>query len=130
MLVGDAAGLVDPLTREGIYYALRSAQIAAAALTAPTPDPAGEYARAVHAELVTELALSAKARGTFFSAFVTRLWIDVLRESPRVRSLALRTVLGTVGYYHLRRRAVGALEPAAACRVAVAQAARWLRMAP
>ena len=130
MLVGDAAGLVDPLTREGIYYALRSAQIAAAALTASGADPAREYARAVHAELVTELALSAKARGTFFSAFVTRLWIDVLRESPRVRALALRTVLGTVGYYHLRRRAAGALEPAAACRVAAAQAARWLRMAP
>ena len=130
LLVGDAAGLVDPLTREGIYYALRSAQLAAGALAAPGADPTAEYARAAAAELASELALSAKARGTFFSAFVTRLWIDVLRESPRVRSLALRTVLGTVGYYHLRRRAVAALEPQAALRVARAQAARWLRLAP
>jgi len=29
LLVGDAAGLVDPFTGEGIYYAIRSAQIAA-----------------------------------------------------------------------------------------------------
>ena len=32
MLLGDAAGLVDPLTREGIYYALLSGQWAADAL--------------------------------------------------------------------------------------------------
>ena len=82
------------------------------------------------AELVSELVLSACARGTFFSPLVTRLWIDVIRESPRVRSLALRTVVGAVGYYHLRRRAVAALEPGAALRVAVAQAARYLRLAP
>ena len=130
LLVGDAAGLVDPLTREGIYYALRSAQLAARSLAAPGADPTADYARAVQTELASELALSARARGTFFSAFVTRLWIDVLRESPRVRSLALQTVIGTVGYYHLRRRAVAALEPRAALRVARAQAARWLRLAP
>ena len=34
MLLGDAAGLVDPLTREGIYYALLSGQWAADALAA------------------------------------------------------------------------------------------------
>ena len=32
MAVGDAAGLVDPVTGEGIYYALRSADLAAKAL--------------------------------------------------------------------------------------------------
>ena len=30
MVVGDAAGFVDPLTGEGIYYALRSGELAAA----------------------------------------------------------------------------------------------------
>jgi geranylgeranyl reductase family protein len=130
LLVGDAAGLVDPLTREGIYYALRSADLAARALLGRGSEPTQEYTRAVQAELVSELALSARARGTFFSPLVTRLWIDVLRESPRVRSLALRTVVGTVGYYHLRRRAVALLEPGAALRVARAQVARYLRLAP
>ena len=32
LLVGDAAGLVDPITREGIYYALASAELAATSL--------------------------------------------------------------------------------------------------
>ena len=32
MLLGDAAGLVDPITREGIYFALRSGLLAAQAL--------------------------------------------------------------------------------------------------
>jgi flavin-dependent dehydrogenase len=130
LLVGDAAGLVDPLTREGIYYALRSGELAAQALLGSGVEPARDYAGVVQTELASELALSARARGTFFSPLVTRLWIDVLRESPRVRSLALRTVVGTVGYYHLRRRAVAALEPGAALRVARAQVARYLRLAP
>ena len=130
LLAGDAAGLADPLTREGIYYALRSGELAAQSLLGTCAEPTKEYARAVQGELVSELALSARARGTFFSPLVTRLWIDVLRESPRVRSLALRTVIGTVGYYHLRRRAVASLEPGAALRVARDQIARYLRLAP
>jgi flavin-dependent dehydrogenase len=130
LLAGDAAGLVDPLTREGIYYALRSGMLAAQALLAGGARPARDYAGAVQAELVSELALSARARRTFFSPLVTRLWIDVIRESPRVRSLALQTVLGTVGYYHLRRQAAASLEPGAVLRVALAQAARYLRVIP
>jgi geranylgeranyl reductase family protein len=130
MLVGDAAGLVDPLTREGIYYALRSGELAAASLLRGGSEPARVYARDVQAELVSELVLSAKARGTFFSPLVTRLWIDVLRESPRVRMLALEVVVGTVGYYHLRRSAVKALEPRAAVRVARAQVLRYLGLGP
>ena len=37
MLLGDAAGLVDPITREGIYFALRSGLLAAQALAATSP---------------------------------------------------------------------------------------------
>ena len=129
LLAGDAAGLVDPLTREGIYYALRSGELAADALLGMAADPSRTYANAAQAELSSELALSAKARGTFFSPLVTRLWIDVLRESPRVRTMALDVVIGAIGYYHLRRRAAAALEPGAALRVARAQVARYLRLA-
>ena len=128
LLAGDAAGLVDPLTREGIYCALRSGALAAEALLGADREPARRYAGAVREELALELERSARARGTFFSPLVTRLWIDVLRESPRVRSMALDVVIGAIGYYHLRRRAVAALEPGAALRVARAQIARYLRL--
>jgi geranylgeranyl reductase family protein len=44
MLVGDAAGFIDPFTGEGIYRALRSARAAVDALTATgVADPAARY---------------------------------------------------------------------------------------
>ena len=39
MAVGDAAGLVDPITGEGIYYAMRSADLASQVLLGATFDP-------------------------------------------------------------------------------------------
>jgi flavin-dependent dehydrogenase len=38
LLVGDATGIVDPITGEGIYYAVRGAQIASEAITAHIVD--------------------------------------------------------------------------------------------
>ena len=37
-MIGDSAGLVDPITGEGLYYALRSAELCANALLAGRPD--------------------------------------------------------------------------------------------
>jgi geranylgeranyl reductase family protein len=42
MAVGDAAGLVDPVTGEGLYYAIRSADLAARALLSEAWDAAGK----------------------------------------------------------------------------------------
>lgn len=44
-LVGDAAGLVDPFLGEGIYYAVRSAQLLAAALAEAGEDAAAAAVR-------------------------------------------------------------------------------------
>ena len=37
-MIGDSAGLVDPITGEGLYYALRSAELCAEALLAEQPE--------------------------------------------------------------------------------------------
>jgi menaquinone-9 beta-reductase len=50
MLVGDAAGFIDPFTGEGIYRALRSARAAADALTAGDDDGAAQRYRAARRE--------------------------------------------------------------------------------
>ena len=42
-LAGDAAGLVDPITREGLFFAIRSAELLADALLRGTPHAAGTY---------------------------------------------------------------------------------------
>src|SRR5262249_5919472 len=50
-LVGDAAGLTDPITGEGIHFAIQSAE--ALARTIDTP---GKYAKVVWEEMGRELA--------------------------------------------------------------------------
>lgn len=46
---GDAASLINPLTGEGIYYAVLSGALAGAA--AATPDPAATYRRSLRHRL-------------------------------------------------------------------------------
>ena len=62
LLLGDAAGLVDPFTGEGIYYALRSGQIAAdclaRALAANSPELLADYTRQVHGEMLANFRAS------------------------------------------------------------------------
>jgi menaquinone-9 beta-reductase len=64
MLVGDAAGLINPLNGEGIQYALQSARwaadVAAGRLSSDRLDAASlqSYQRRVHASLRTDMAFS------------------------------------------------------------------------
>ena len=60
MLVGDAAGFADPLSAEGIFAAVQSAQLAARALVAGALVPEqvdAHYAREVQADILPELAI-------------------------------------------------------------------------
>lgn len=63
-LIGDPAGLINPLTGEGIQYALRSARWSAEALRDPLASDSlsaaglGPYARRVKAEMRYDMALS------------------------------------------------------------------------
>lgn len=67
MLAGDAAGLLEPWTREGISFALRSGRLAGAcaaatALGAASAQEAlGEYAMAVAGSMGAEMAVGAAA---------------------------------------------------------------------
>ena len=58
LLAGDAAALVDPLLGEGIYYAVRSGQLAgqtiARALADDAPGTLAQYARLIEAEIHAE----------------------------------------------------------------------------
>jgi geranylgeranyl diphosphate/geranylgeranyl-bacteriochlorophyllide a reductase len=108
MLLGDAAGLVDPITREGIFFALRSGQFAAAALA--TSSPARAYADAVRDELHDELRRAARLKAGFYRPRFTRLLIDALNKSPAIQNVMLDLVAGRQPYRGLKRRLVGTLE--------------------
>ena len=59
LLVGDAAGLVDPLSGDGIYEAFLSARLATEAILADSP---GEYEAALSAALDRHASASWKAK--------------------------------------------------------------------
>jgi geranylgeranyl reductase family protein len=102
LLVGDAAGLVDPITREGIFYALASAELAAASLM-------GEHASRRYVEglrdgIYKELRKAARMKDRFFRSAFTGLLIRALQRSPAIRNLMAGLVSGTQTYEGLRRR--------------------------
>lgn len=102
MLVGDAAGLVDPITREGIPFALGSAAAAASSLLAGG-DSAVVYRRALRGTY-DELARASRLKPLFFHPRFTMLLIGALQSSQRIRDVMADLVAGTQGYRGLRRR--------------------------
>src|SRR5262245_15857235 len=115
--VGDAAGLVDPITREGIFFALQSAAFAADAIAGATSDAAPSYAEQVQREIGVELARAARYKAGFFRPQFARLMIDALRSSDRVRGVMADLVAGIQGYRDLKWRLAKTLEVGLAWRL-------------
>ena len=109
LLAGDAAGLVDPITREGIFFALQSAVFAADALAAGR-SVERSYASRVRAEIVGELARAARFKSRFFQPRFIELLMDALKESDRIRRVMADLISGTQGYRGLKRRLAGTCE--------------------
>jgi geranylgeranyl reductase family protein len=109
-LVGDAAGLVDPITREGIFFALESAKFAASALTgAREPDRA--YREAVaRSGTLDELRRAARLKAGFFRPRFTGLLLDALERSEPVRGIMADLIAGTQSYRRLKWRLASTLE--------------------
>ena len=108
MLLGDAAGLVDPITREGIFFALRSGMMAAEALG--TSSPARTYAERVRDELHDELRRAARLKAGFYRPRFTRLLVDALEQSAAIREVMIDLVAGRQTYQELKRRLLGTME--------------------
>jgi len=104
MLLGDAAGLVDPLTREGIYYALLSAEMAAAAIGSGERNPAAAYRTHVADAVVPELRRAAALKRGFFGSAFSRLIVQALEESEAIREVMSDLISGRQPYIGLRRR--------------------------
>jgi geranylgeranyl reductase family protein len=102
MLAGDAGGLVDPITREGIFFALASGQAAADSLL--RPDPARAYAARIREDIHDELRRAARLKSRFFDRRFTSLMVEALRRSPRIQHVMADLVAGQQSYRGLRRR--------------------------
>lgn len=95
LLVGDAAGLADPLFGEGISYALKSGQIAASVTFDFLAGNIGSldiYTEAVHRTLLQDLrALRATAR--FVHSF-PGIFVRLLNASPRLQAIIADIISG------------------------------------
>jgi flavin-dependent dehydrogenase len=100
-LVGDASGSVDPLTGEGIYYALKTAHLLAEALIQGSLQA---YAPAWKAMATTSIAKVSKKRDTFYHPTTLRLLGLLLDYSPSVRALIRDIICGSQKYDTLRSR--------------------------
>lgn len=105
LLVGDAAAVADPLTREGIRYGMLSGLWAAESLLAGTPEA---YPRRLSLELGEEMERAARARSLFFDDPIGRWMVPVSRVHPGIRRVLSDLLACRQPYRGLRRRLISA----------------------
>lgn len=110
-LAGDAAGLVDPVTGEGIYFALRSGELLAEALRDGEPE---SYPERVWQDFGRRLALGARLSRYFYhedflgQPSTTRL-VEFSSRSRSFRELLQDLLDGSQSYDGLDGRIYGTL---------------------
>ncbi len=105
-MVGDAAGLVDAITGEGLFYALRSAEIFAQTMIEGAPE---NYAALLKAEILPELDLAAAIAERFYSGkwmggAVLERMVGLTERSASFRELMRDLFAGTQEYSNLKQR--------------------------
>jgi hypothetical protein len=106
MMIGDSAGLVDPITGEGLYYALRSAELCAESLLAKTP---AQCQARMEEEILSELKLAARVSqrfytGQIFGESILERMISLTEQRESIRDLMGDLFAGSQGYRGLRSR--------------------------
>lgn len=105
-MIGDAAGFVDAITGEGLYYALRSAELLTDALLAGSPE---RYPALVKEDFLSELEHAARIAnrfygGTWMGGPVLERMIQLTQGSARFREIMRDLFSGAQEYSDLRKR--------------------------
>jgi len=111
MAVGDAAGLVDPITGEGLFYAIRSGDLAAGVLLsdAPAPERSARYRKLLADDFGSDLEMGSRLAhrfylGRFLGGEITDRIVQFTRRSERFQAVARDLFSGRQQYLGLRRR--------------------------
>lgn len=112
LAVGDAAGLVDPITGEGIYYAIRSGDLASRIVLDEAHAPAAKpeaYRKLLRADFMDDLYIASLLShrfytGKFFFGQVTDRMVQFVRRSETFRHLVSDLFSGAQPYTGLRER--------------------------
>jgi flavin-dependent dehydrogenase len=109
-LVGDAAGFVDPLTGEGIYYAIKSADLLAEAMKTRVADFEAMWRVEFGAELRRASELSDRFYyGNFAGARLTERMVQLATRHRGIREVLRDLVAGDQGYVDLKSRLIKSL---------------------
>jgi geranylgeranyl reductase family protein len=104
-LLGDAAGFADPVTGEGIYYALRSAELFAEAyLSGRTVDYENLWRNDFGRELKRAAEMRRRFYGNFLGAPFTERMIGLGRAHRGIQRVLRELVAGEQGYVNLKRK--------------------------
>jgi geranylgeranyl reductase family protein len=112
MAVGDAGGLVDPITGEGLYYAMRSGDLASQVVlneSHSAAERAQAYRNLLRRDFMADLEFGATLAkrvflGRFLFSTVPARMIDFIRRSPRFQALVEDLFAGTQPYLGLKSR--------------------------
>jgi geranylgeranyl reductase family protein len=112
LAVGDAGGLVDPITGEGLYYAMRSGDLASQVVMSDSHSLAERsqaYRTLLRRDFMADLEFGATLAkrvflGRFLFSTVPARMIDFIRRSPRFQSLIEDLFAGTQPYLDLKSR--------------------------
>lgn len=110
-LCGDAAAWVDPLTGEGLFYAMRSGEILGRSIAEGCPE---KYPSRVTASFSLELEFAARIvrrfyRGSFLGTAVTTRMVQFLQRNAVFRQLLSDLFCGTQDYTTLKQRVLSHL---------------------
>ncbi len=109
-LIGDAAGFVDPLTGEGIYYAIKSADLLAEAMKTRVADYDPMWQAEFGANLRRASQLSDRFYyGSFAGARLTERMVQLAKRHRGIREVLRDLVAGDQGYVDLKSRLMKSL---------------------
>ena len=113
LAVGDAGGLVDPITGEGLYYALRSSDLASQVVLNEAVAPAAKasaYYKTISEDFMDDLAFGASlARRVFLTRFplvgsAPDAMVRLVRRSQKFQHVMQDLFAGTQPYLELKDR--------------------------
>lgn len=99
LLVGDAAGLINPLFGDGLFHAIRSGRLAAEALLAGAPT---SHTARVHDLLASDFEAARRLARLFYT--LPGLTYRHAISLPQATPLAVRLLGGEIGFRGLTRR--------------------------
>jgi geranylgeranyl reductase family protein len=102
MLVGDAAGLADPLTGEGISFAVRSGMMAANAIL-ESPHDLGQYSAQLERTMMAEIRVAGWAARFLYAA--PSFFYNRISHKPFFAESILNLFSGKATYRELATRA-------------------------